>query len=366
MKKLGFGCMRLPLLEKGNDEAVDKEYAEEMFNSFLSEGFTYFDTAYMYHKSMSEKVVGEMLCSRHERDKFLLATKMPVGMLKTKADTEKIFTNQKEKCCTDCFDYYLLHCLDKRNYKKALKLGVFDYLQDKREKGEIKRLGFSFHDTADVLDKILTEQPQMEFVQLQINYLDWDDIKVQSRRCYEVARKHGKDIIVMEPVKGGRLANVPDEAREYLEKNKPGISPACFALGFCASLEGVILVLSGMSDRHQLKENMDYFNSFSSFTDSDFETAKNMAKIIKKENLIDCTACQYCVEGCPKNIDIPKYFAVYNDAVKGKITSKRKYRSLSKKTTPVSECIACGKCEKTCPQKLDIIESLKKTMEKFK
>ncbi len=366
MKKLGFGCMRLPLTQKGNDGAVDKDYAQEMFNSFLGGGFTYFDTAYMYHKSESERVVGERLCSVNEREKFLLATKMPVGMLNSKEDTDEIFNNQKEKCQTDYFDYYLLHCLDKRNYKRALKFGVFEYLQEKKEKGEIKRLGFSFHDTADVLDKILTEQPQMEFVQLQINYLDWDDIKVQSRRCYEIARKHGKEIIVMEPVKGGRLANVPDEAKAYLEKRKPGVSPACFALGFCASLEGVILVLSGMSDRNQLKENMDYFNNLEAFSDKDFETAKGMAKIIKKQNLIDCTACQYCVEGCPKKIDIPKYFAVYNDAIKGKITSRRKYRSLIKKTTPASECIACGKCEKTCPQKIEIIESLKMTTEKFK
>ncbi len=357
--------MRLPLTEKGNDESVDKKYSSEMFDSFLSDGFTYFDTAYMYHKGMSERVVGELLCSTHKRESFLLATKMPVGMLKTKGDTDRVFCDQKQKCQTEYFDYYLLHCLDKGNYKKALKFGVFDYLKEKKENGEIKKLGFSFHDTADVLDKILTEQPQMEFVQLQINYLDWEDIKVQSRRCYEVARKHGKDIIVMEPVKGGRLANVPAEAKEYLQKNKPGVSPACFALGFCASLEGVILVLSGMSDRHQLKENMAYFNTAEPFGKKDFEIAKKMADLIKNENLIDCTACQYCVEGCPKKIDIPKYFAVYNDAVKGKITSKRKYRSLSKKSTPVSECIACGKCENTCPQKIDIIEKLKKVKEKL-
>lgn len=366
MKKLGFGCMRLPLIKKGDDSTVDKKYAAEMFDSFLGAGFTYFDTAFMYHKSMSERVVGEMLCSRHEREKFLLATKMPVGMLKGKEDTDRIFSEQKEKCCTDYFDYYLLHCLDKNNYKKALKYGVFENLQKKKENGEIKKLGFSFHDTADVLDKILTEQPQMEFVQLQINYLDWEDIRVQSRRCYETARKHGKEIIVMEPVKGGRLANLTPEAKAYLEKYKPGISPACFALGFCASLPGVSLVLSGMSDRHQLKENMEYFDNLDSFSEKDFEIARDIAKILKKQNLIDCTACQYCVEGCPKKIDIPKYFAVYNDAVKGKITSRRKYRALTKKTTPPSECIACGKCEKTCPQKINIIESLKNTMEKFK
>ncbi len=365
MKKLGLGCMRLPLKNKNIDSTVDYKYTDEMFTSFLKEGFTYFDTAYMYHKGMSEKVVGSELVAKHDRESFLLATKMPVGMLVTKGDTDRIFNNQKEKCQTEYFDYYLLHCLDKRNYKKALKYGVFEYLQEKKEKGEIKKLGFSFHDTADVLDKILTEQPQMEFVQLQINYLDWEDIKVQSRRCYEVARKHGKDIIVMEPVKGGKLANVTEDARDYLAKNKPGMSPACFALGFCASLEGVILVLSGMSDRNQLRENMDYFNNFVPFEDKDFEIAEKMARLMRNKNLVDCTACQYCVEGCPKKIDIPKYFAVYNEAVKGRITSKRKYRTLSKNSTPVTECIECGKCEKSCPQKINIIEMLKKVKGKF-
>lgn len=364
MKKLGFGCMRLPLTEKGNDESVDRKYAGEMFDSFISRGFTYFDTAYMYHKSISERVVGEMLCSRHDRSEFLLASKMPVGMLESAEDTDRIFAHQKEKCNTEYFDYYLLHCLTRDNYEKALEFGVFENLARKKEKGEIRTLGFSFHDSAEVLDKILTEQPQMEFVQLQINYLDWENISVQSRLCYEVARKHGKDIIVMEPVKGGELANVSEDVREMLAKTNPGLSPAQFALSFCASLPGVILVLSGMSDRNQLNENMDLFDNFPAFSEKDFETAFKAADMIRNEKLIPCTACQYCVEGCPKKIDIPKYFAVHNEHIKG--ASKKPYRELTEKGASPEDCIACGKCEKTCPQKIAIIEALRTVTARMK
>ena len=364
MKKLGFGCMRLPLTEKGNDETVDRAYASEMFDTFIERGFTYFDTAYMYHKSMSEKVVGECLVSRHERDSFLLASKMPVGMIEKQEDTDRIFADQKKKCNTEYFDYYLFHCLNTENYEKAVKFGVFENLAEKKKKGEIRKLGFSFHDSAEVLDKILTEHPETEFVQLQINYLDWENESVQSRLCYETARKHGKDIIVMEPVKGGELANVPDEVRQMLLKEKPGVSPAQFALGFCASLEGVILVLSGMSDRDQLKENMDYFDKIEGFTEKDFELAFRAAEMIRNDKLIPCTACQYCVEGCPQKIDIPKYFAVHNNFVRGNRSVK--YSDVAEKSAAPDKCIACGKCEKSCPQKIDIIARLQKISEKMK
>ena len=363
MKKLGFGCMRLPLLEKGNDESVDKVYAAELFDNFLERGFTYFDTAYMYHKSISEKVVGEVLVSRHNREEFVLASKMPVGMLEKAEDTDSIFAHQKQKCCTEYFDYYLLHCLNTENYEKAVKFGVFQALAEKKANGEIKKLGFSFHDTAGVLDKILTEHPEMEFVQLQINYLDWENESVQSRLCYETARKHGKDIIVMEPVKGGELANVPENVREMLKKTNPGVSPAQFALGFCVSLPGVVLVLSGMSDRHQLKENMDYFDSFDGFTDNDYKTAFKAAEMIKNDKLIPCTSCQYCVEGCPSRIDIPKYFAVHNNYVRG--NRSQSYNEVAKNSGVPKDCIACGKCERSCPQKIDIINRLRKIKEKM-
>lgn len=365
MKKLGFGCMRLPLTVKGEDDKVDRERSARMFDEFLKEDFTYFDTAYMYHRGTSENVVGERLSARHKREEFLLADKMPVGMIENDGDAERIFADQKKKCGVEYFDYYLLHCLTKDNYEKALKFDVFSYLQKKKQQGEIKKLGFSFHDTAEVLDKILTEQPQMEFVQLQINYLDWEDKRVQSRLCYETARKHNKDIIVMEPVKGGELANVPDNVREMLSQTNPGVSSACFAIGFCASLEGVITVLSGMSDEMQLRDNMSYMKSFAPFTQKDYETAFAAAQMIRNDKLIPCTACQYCVEGCPKKIDIPKHFSLYNEYIKGEDGIKDRYKALIGATADAEECIECKKCEKACPQKINITEKLKLVRKKL-
>lgn len=363
MKKLGFGCMRLPLTVKGEDNKVNRERSAQMFDEFLREGFTYFDTAYMYHRGTSENIVGERLCARHERKTYLLADKMPVGMVENDGDVERIFADQKKKCGVEYFDYYLLHCLNKDNYEKALKFDIFSYLQKKREEGEIIKLGFSFHDTAEVLEKILTEQPQMEFVQLQINYLDWEDKRVQSRLCYETARKHGKDIIVMEPVKGGELANVPQCVRDMLAQTNPGVSPACFAIGFCASLDGVICVLSGMSDEMQLRDNMDYMKSFVPFSDKDYCTAEKAAQMIRNDKLIPCTACQYCVEGCSKRINIPELFTMYNEHMKGEDGVKEKYREFLKENAKPEDCIGCGKCEKSCPQKIGITEKLK-TVEK--
>ncbi len=361
MKKLGFGCMRMPVKKGLGDGYVNYHAAQEMMDSYLEKGFIYFDTAYMYHKGNSERVVGKLLSSRKNREDFILADKMPVGMLLRRDSAKRIFNNQKKKCCTEYFDYYLLHCLDKNNYKKAIKFDVFNSLAEKKKAGEIKKLGFSFHDTADVLDQILTEHPEMEFVQLQINYLDWENEKVQSRLCYETARKHGKDIIVMEPVKGGKLANVPDEVKSLIEKAAPGVSPACFALGFAASLEGVIMVLSGMSNMQQLEDNMTYFDNFTPFTQKEFDVAFKCADIILKGKEIPCTDCKYCVKGCPKKINIPEYFKSYNAAVKSGKKGKKLYEQAVLSGGKISECIGCKKCEVTCPQKINIIEKLKET-----
>ena len=365
MKKLGFGCMRMPTKKGMGDGFVNYNRAGEMMDYYLNKGFVYFDTAFMYHKGNSEKVVGKMLGSRHDRESFLLADKMPVGMIVRKGMTERIFEKQKAKCNTEYFDYYLLHCLNKDNYARALKYNVFDILADKKAKGEIRKLGFSFHDTAEVLDKILTEHPEMEFVQLQINYLDWEDEKVQSRLCYETARKHGKDIIVMEPVKGGKLANVPDEVAKIIDEAAPGVSPACFALGFTASLEGVIMVLSGMSNMQQLKENVEYFDNFKPFGEKEFKAAKKAVEIFLKEKAIPCTDCKYCVEGCPKSINIPEYFKCYNTSLSDMPKGEMMYKQTAEKSGSISECISCGKCEKTCPQKIKITKEFKKIEKKF-
>ena len=251
-----------------------------------------------------------------------------MGMLVTRGDTGRVFRHQLKRCQTEYFDYYLLHCLTGKNYKKAEKLGVFDYLQKKKAEGKIKVLGFSFHDTAEALDEILTAHPEMEFVQLQINYLDWLDAKVQSKLCYEVARKHGKDIIVMEPVKGGQLAKLPEKAEKKLRALNPEASPASYAIRFAASLEGVFLVLSGMSDMQQLTDNMSFMgDAFVPVSEEEKKVLFEIAEELNDARLIPCTACNYCTEACPKKLPVADAFALYNRSIKAfRVSYLRKMR----------------------------------------
>ncbi len=358
MKKLGFGCMRLPLKVKKINSSIDLEMTKEMVDYFINEDFTYFDTAYMYHDGRSERAVRAALVHRYERELFLLADKMPVGMLVTKGDASRIFRHQLKKCGTEYFDYYLLHALNAKYLDRAEKLGVFEYLAKKKSEGKIKKLGFSFHDSAEVLDRILTRHPDMEFVQLQINYLDWEDADVQSRLCYEVARKHGKDIIVMEPVKGGKLADVPEKVGELFASEHPDWSPASWAVRFCASLPGVICVLSGMSDMAQLKDNTGYMKEFVPLNEKEMSMLRAAAAIINKKETVPCTACRYCTSVCPMNIAIPEYFTAYNM----KITGDGDCEAYLKENAPgkgrADQCINCKKCEEICPQHISVTQKL--------
>lgn len=369
MKKLGFGMMRLPQLDREDPTSVDLEQVKVMVDAFLDEGFTYFDTAYMYHGYQSEHVVRRALVERHPRDSFLLASKLPSMFLKEEGDQERIFAEQLEKCGVDYFDYYLIHNLNVKNYEIAQRHDSFGFVSAQKQAGRVRRMGFSFHDSAEVLDRILSEHPEVDFVQIQLNYLDWEHESIQSRLCYETCVRHGKPVIVMEPVKGGTLANVPERVRTLFAGVHPDWSVASWAIRFAATQENVMMVLSGMSDMTQLKDNMSYMKQFVPLTEEELALLPEAVRLIYADIAVACTGCRYCVEGCPKQIEIPKYFELYNAEMKATPGSfsvhQNYYENLTETHGKASDCIGCRKCEKACPQHIRIVQALKKVAEVF-
>ncbi len=367
MKKLGFGAMRLPHIEKNGENVVDIELTKKMVDEFIARGFTYFDTAWMYCNGTSEAAMKEALVDRYPRDSFTLATKIPSYMVKSFEDRDKLFNEQLRRTGAGYFDYYLVHDVNSKSIETFNKFDCFSFVREKKEQGLAKKIGFSFHDGPELLDKILTEHPEMEFVQLQINYLDWDSKSVQSRACWEVAKKHGKDIIVMEPVKGGALANVSEDVEKLFKDHSPEMSVASWAIRFAAGLDGVFMVLSGMSNMEQLLDNVSYMEDFKPLTDGEVGMVHHAADIINGMIEVACTGCEYCIVNCPKNINIPKLFSLYNADLKDKKRTSEMgcYETLIETSGSPSDCIACGQCESMCPQHLEIIETLKKVAERF-
>lgn len=370
-KKLGFGLMRLPLNNKSDDADINIEEMKKMVDMFIERGFTYFDTAWMYNGFNSENAAKEALTSRYPRESYTLATKLHAGFFNSLEDRDKVFNEQLRKTGAGYFDYYLLHGIEASMLPKYEKFDCFNWLLDKKEKGLVKHAGFSYHDSPELLDEILTKHPEMEFVQLQINYLDWESQWIQSRACYEVATKHNKPVIVMEPVKGGTLAKVPADVEKLFKDHDDKMSVPSWAIRFVASLPNVMVILSGMSSLEQLDDNTGYMQNFVPLTEEEKQMCFKAGEMINSKITVPCTACHYCTDGCPMHICIPEYFSLYNEDMREDLEEKgwtinfTNYDMLTSEHGKASECIQCGQCEGVCPQHLPIIDLLKNVAEHF-
>lgn len=362
IKKLGFGLMRLPQ----KDGAIDVEQVKEMVDLFLDAGFTYFDTAWAY--AGSEDAIRQALVERYPRDRYQLATKNAAWInCKTKEEAYAQFDTSLAQTGAEYFDFYLLHNLGEHRTRYFDEYDMWNWVQEKKKAGLIRHVGFSFHSTPEELEELLNAHPEMEFVQLQINYADWDNPSVQSRRCYEVARKHGKPVVIMEPVKGGMLATPPESVENIFKSSEPESSVASWAVRFAAGLEGIITVLSGMSNVDQMKDNLSYMKSFSGLTESQKDVLKQAQEELKAIPLIPCTSCNYCAKVCPMNIGISGSFTAMNylTLYRDKNAAKRQEDWLvgGHGLKHANECIKCGKCEEACPQHIAIRDNLVKVSE---
>lgn len=366
MPKIGFGLMRLP----ETDGKIDIEKVCRMVDGYMNAGFTYFDTAYVYHGGNSEKAVKEAIVKRYPRDAFTLATKLPAWCIHSFEDRDKIFNEQLERCGVDFFDFYLLHSIeDGNNYDTYEKYDCFNWGIKQREEGKIKHLGFSYHGTPELLVKVLDKHPEIEFVQIQLNYADWDNKIVHSGELYQILAERNIPIIVMEPCKGGKLANHDDECQAILKGVRPDKSIASWAFRYVGSLPGVTTILSGMSTQEQLEDNMNTFTNFEPLSDEEKEAIEKVKEVMFRIELVGCTACRYCVDGCPMKIAIPDVISAVNTKRKfpDDIRPNFFYGGLVERdgNGKASACIGCGQCEGVCPQHLPIISIMKEAAEKL-
>lgn len=361
-KNFGFGCLRLPM----KDGEVDKEQMCKMVDTFLEQGFNYFDTAHGYLDGKSELALRDCLTSRHERSEYILTNKLTNFYFKSEEEIRPFFESQLKACGVDYFDFYLMHAQSEEIFKYFKKCHAYEIALQLKEEGKIRHFGISFHDKAEALDQILTEYPQIEVVQIQFNYLDYEDPAVQSRKCYEVCRKHNKPVLIMEPVKGGNLVNLPEDAKKVLDDLHGG-SPASYALRFAAGFEGVLMVLSGMSNMEQMEDNISFMKDFQSLNEKEMEAVHKVADIFQQKHAIACTACHYCTAGCPKQISIPDLFACMNAKKVFNDCNANYYYSnaYTVHNGKASDCIKCGKCEKACPQHLPIRDLLEDVAKEF-
>ena len=362
-KNFGFGCMRLPLKKDGN---VDNDEFNKMIDAFIDNGFNYFDTAHGYLQGKSEIAIAQCLVKRYPRESYILTDKLTAPFFNKEEDVKPFFESQLKILGVSYLDFYLMHAQSKENFEKFKKCRAYEQAFELKKEGKIKHVGISFHDTADVLEQILSEYPEVEIVQIQFNYVDYEDPAVQSRKCYEVCRKYNKPMIVMEPVRGGNLVNLPEAANKIFKELNGG-SNASYAIRYAASFEGIVMVLSGMSNLEQMNDNISFMKDFKPLNEIEMQAIEKVTEVFRSLHLISCTACRYCTDGCPKQISIPDLFScmntknLYNDW-----NADYYYNQVhTKNRGKASDCIECGKCEHACPQHLPIRQHLKEVAKVF-
>ena len=360
--KLGFGLMRLPTLENGK---IDLEATNRLVDRFLEAGYRYFDSAYVYAGGDSERAIKECLVKRHPRESFYIATKLPSWNLRGKEDVERIFNEELERTGAGYFDFYLLHNLTSEDIGAFLEGDAFNFVKEKKAQGLIRNIGFSCHDGPEFINKILPEHPELDFVQLQINYADWEAANVRSRECYEAVVANGRPVIVMEPVKGGTLASLRPELEAVFKEADPEASIASWAMRFVRSLPGVAVILSGMNTMEQVEDNIATFDAMKPLSEADYAVIEKVRELMAQAKTVPCTACKYCVDGCPMSIDIPGVFQMLNTAKTYGFTERLRSEYEQRVSNRAAECISCGQCEGICPQHLSCIEYLAEAAELF-
>lgn len=364
--KLGFGCMRLPLTDPADQQSIDLEQFKQMVDAFIEVGGTYFDTAFVYHEGASEKALKEALVKRYPRDAYTVATKCLAWAAPSAEEAKSNLTTSLERMGLDYVDFYLLHNVGGERTAKFDAYGMWDFALDAKERGLIRNVGFSMHDGADALDALLTAHPQMDFVQLQVNYLDWDDPVVEARRCMEVAAKHGVPVVVMEPARGGRLVELPQRVADVLRAANPDASLASWAYRFCCNQPNVLTVLSGMSNLDQVRQNVADYQANRPFSAEEQQALDAAVETLRGMASVPCTNCRYCVKDCPQGVVIPTILGLLNLEL---MTENRDFAkglySWQAAPGPASSCIACGACEAMCPQGIDIVRQLEVAAEHF-